>query len=312
MSRRTVRLATRASELAMRQTGMVIDALRRRHGDIGFEAVRIVSQGDRITDRPLYEVGGKDLFVKALEEAILAGKADCAVHSLKDMGAELDERFVIAGVLPRGDPRDVLVSRTGAALGELASGSVVGTSSPRRSALLRAERPDLKIVPVRGNIRTRLAKVGSEVDAAVLAAVGLLRLDLGDRIAECLGIDRFIPSPGQGTIAIECLAEDKDILALAAPVSCNATLAASQCERALAAWLGASCRTALGAYAHYENGRLSLRSFLANPDDDSIIGASGSGDGSRPVEIGEQVAQALLDQGGKAVVDGLRPSPDRR
>ena len=188
MGGRAIRLATRKSELAMAQTETVMRLLAKQNGGVEPMARPIVSRGDQIVDRPLQDVGGKDLFVKALEEAILAGEADAAVHSLKDVGARLDPRFVIASTPERADPRDVLVSRTGADLAGLAPGSAVGTSSPRRAALVRSLRPDLRVVPVRGNVRTRLDKLGSGIDALILAAAGLARLEL-------LGLVKKAPPP---------------------------------------------------------------------------------------------------------------------
>jgi len=300
-----IRLATRKSELALFQANAAAEALAAAGAGLEHRIVPVVSTGDKITDRPLHEIGGKDLFVKALEESILAGEADAAVHSLKDVGSALDARFVIAATLERADPRDAAVTRGGGPLRSLPAGSRVGTCSPRRAAVLKATHPGLDVVPIRGNVRTRLAKLEEGLDAVVLALAGLRRLGLGGLPAEILDPGVFTPSPGQGTIAIECLAEDEETVRVASLASCAASMAASRCERAVAAHLGASCRTPLGAYAQVDGGSVSVSCLLANPADGDMIRASCAGDAGRPEKVGERAARDLIGKGAGEIIKML-------
>ncbi len=291
-------LATRASPLALAQARAVLEALRESRPDMRWETLPVVSQGDR-TPGPLADAGGKELFVKALEERLADGQARAAAHSLKDVGSALADGFVLAGVAGRADPRDALVGHDGLRLDELQPGSVVGTSSPRRTALLRHLRPDLRAVPVRGNVGTRLAKLERrEVDALILAAAGLDRLGLGHRATERLDPEIFIPAACQGAIGIECMRKDREMIELAHAIGSDDAMAVSRCERAVAARIGGDCHTALGAHATLDGGRITVRAILFDAAGAGVRTVSESGDAADPEAIGARAGQRLLEPAG--------------
>ncbi len=289
----------------MVQARMTQENLAEQHPGIKWELLPTVSQGDRTLDRPLYDIGGKDLFIKELEMRLEKRQAEAAIHSLKDMGAHLDPNFTIAAVMKRDDPRDVLISRSGQAFMKLPSDAIIGTSSPRRMALIKARRPDLRTVPLRGNVETRLEKMQNECDAVILAAAGLARLGLLDRITEHLEPDDFIPSAGQGTIAIECLKENRKMIKLVQSVNCNETMAISLCERAVAKSLKGSCRMPLGAHASISGGTLSLNAFLGHPETGEIITASCTGNIEDPESLGQRAVDMILQKGGGQIITQL-------
>ncbi len=299
----TIRLATRESALALWQTQHVADRLREAHPDLEVVLVPMTTRGDQIQERPLAEVGGKGLFLKELEVAMLEGRADAAVHSMKDVPMELDGPFELAAVLERADPFDAFVSNKYEALEELPLGAVVGTSSLRRQALLRAHRPDLKLIDLRGNVNTRLGKLDAgDYDAIVLAAAGLIRLGMEGRIRERLVAPRFIPAAAQGAITVECRAGDADVIALFAPLDHAPTRACVGAERAMTRSLGGSCQVPIAAFATLKGERLSLEGLVGNAADGYTVRGYASGPMSEPEKLGEQVADMLLARGADALL----------
>ena len=299
----TLRLATRESPLALWQTEHVAARLRAAHPDLDVQLVPMTTRGDQTIDRPLAEVGGKGLFLKELEVAMLEGRADAAVHSLKDVPMELDGPFVLAAVLERADPFDAFVSNKYEALEELPMHAVVGTSSQRRQALLRAHRPDLKLVDLRGNVNTRLAKLDAgDYDAIVLASAGLMRLGLEARIRERLVAPRFIPAAAQGAITVECRADDADTAALLAVLDDAHTRACVRAEREMTRALGGSCHVPIAAFATLKGERMSLEGLVGNAADGFTVRGYASGHASEPEKLGQQVADMLLQRGADALL----------
>jgi len=279
-------LGTRGSLLATTQSGHVADALRAHGHEVELAIIR--TRGDHDTSRPVPELGGKGLFTAELEEALRAGSVHLAVHSLKDLPTEDAPGLCVAAVPPREDARDALVTK-GATLRELPAGARVGTSSLRRRALLRAERPDLEAVPLRGNVETRLSKVDSgELDAVILAAAGLRRLGHGDRIVEYLA---FLPAPAQGALAVQACADRADVLAALAPLHDAATARCTGAERELLRILEGGCSVPIGALATAEGGALHLRAVVASLDGARVLRAEGRGE--EPLALGREVAERL-------------------
>ena len=286
-----LRIATRRSPLALAQSGRVADALREAL-DVEVELVPVVSQGDRST-RPLTEFGGVGVFVAAVRDAVLEGRADLAVHSLKDIPTAPHPGLTLAAVPERADARDALVSR-GLSLAELRVGARVGTGSPRRAAQLRAHRPDLDIVPVRGNVDTRLRFVEeSELDAVVLAAAGLARLDRLAEATELLAADVVMPAPGQGALAVEARQDDPAALAAAASLDDPLTRAAVTAERSLLARLEAGCSAPVGALATVVADQIFLNAVVHTSDDEAVR-VSLAGPVGSAVELGRAAADRLL------------------
>jgi hydroxymethylbilane synthase len=263
----TLRLATRRSKLALAQARAYARALCGHHEGMQVEELLVVTSGDRIQDRSLQAIGGKGLFIKEIEEALLAGQADIAVHSIKDVPGELAPGLRIAAVPLREDPRDVLVSRDSSPLAELPQGARVGTSSLRRSTMLLRARPDLQVGPLRGNVDTRLRKLDEgQVDAIVLAAAGLRRLGLWERATEVLSPDVMLPAVGQGALGIECRTEDEHVAELLAATVDEETDVRVTAERAVMVAVGGSCQMPVAAFAERLDGELRLRGMLADPD----------------------------------------------
>ena len=299
----TLRLATRESALALWQTNHVADRLRAAHPGLDVQLVPMTTRGDQTIDRPLAEIGGKGLFLKELEVAMLEGRADAAVHSLKDVPMELDGPFELAAVLERADPFDAFVSPKYEALDELPYGATVGTSSQRRQALLRAHRPDLKLVDLRGNVNTRLAKLDAgEYDAIVLAAAGLMRLGFDERIRERLVAPRFIPAAAQGAITVECRAGDADVLARLAVLDDAPTRLCVRAERAMTRALGGSCQVPIAAFATLKRDRLALEGLVGNAADGFTVRGYASGPAEEPEQLGIQVADMLVARGADALL----------
>lgn len=260
-------IATRESALALWQAEHVKARLQALYPDLEIQLLGMTTQGDRILDVTLNKIGGKGLFVKELETALAEGRADLAVHSLKDVPMHLPEGFALAAILQREDPRDALVSNHYASLEALPAGAVVGTSSLRRESQLRARFPHLVVKPLRGNVQTRLRKLDEgEFDAIVLAAAGLKRLGLTERIRLELSPEQSLPAVGQGALGIEIRADREDVLALLAPLNDAETAACVTAERAMSRALGGSCQVPLGGYAELQHGMLTLRAFVAEPD----------------------------------------------
>ena len=294
-------IGTRGSPLALAQAKQVRDRLTAAHG---FDADRIELEvirttGDVIRDRPLAEVGGKGLFTKEIEEALLAGAIDLAVHSAKDMVTLLPPGLIIAAVLPREDPRDAFISRKAKTLDDLPKGAIVGTASLRRQALLKRRRPDLAIVSLRGNVDTRLRKLhAGEVDATVLALAGLKRLGRADAATAIFSLDECLPAVGQGIIAIEARADDARTLALLAAVDHPDSATALACERAFLAVLDGSCRTPIAGHATVAAGRLRFRGLIAKPDGSDAVETEREGAVADAVALGTDAGRELKARAG--------------
>lgn len=301
-------IATRQSELALWQANFIAAQLRAAHPRLSVKLLPMTTKGDRLLDDSLAKIGGKGLFIKELETALLAGQAHIAVHSMKDVPAEMPPGFVLPVVGFRADPRDALVGGNYRTLAELPTGARVGSSSLRRQSQLLHLRPDLKLLPVRGNVGTRLGKLDDgEYDALVLAAAGLDRLGLADRINARLLPEECLPAVGQGALGVECLTDDERVAQLLAPLDGEVDHACVAAERALSLALGASCTTPLGGYARFDesSGLLHLRAVLAAPDGSAALRAEQQG--QQPELLGQAVAKALLEQGGQRILDLLAP-----
>jgi len=309
-----VRVGTRPSPLAITQAQLAVSALRDAGRAVGLEVetelVEISTTGDVVVDRPFTEIGTKGIFTSELQEALADGRVDVAVHSAKDLTGSHPSGLEICVVLPRADVRDVVVSRTGGGLGELPASARVGTSSVRRRALLGESWPGLRPVDLRGNVGTRVRKVmDGEVDAAVLAAAGLMRLRLADVIVQWLDPRTFCPSPGQGIIAIEAASDRvRSDLAWVRGADDDATRAAFEAERALVAAVEGGCTVPLGAWARLEDGGLACDAFVGSVDGARVVRASRTGPSTDPGSVGRAAAEALLEAGaGPLLTDLGRP-----
>jgi hydroxymethylbilane synthase len=298
-----LRIGTRRSKLALTQTTLVRDALAAAVGELAapgvIEVLPMSTTGDRIQDRPLAEAGGKGLFVKEIEEALLAKQIDIAVHSMKDMPTAQPAGLVIAAFLPREDARDVLIAPNAKRIADLKQGAVVGTSALRRRAQLLHRRPDLKIVDMRGNVDTRLAKCrAGAVEATLLALAGLKRLGLADAGAP-IGEDEMLPAVGQGAICIECRADDAQTLGWLGRIDHKATATAVAAEHAMLAVLDGSCRTPIAGHATLQaDGTLLLRGLIARPDGSELIATERSGSAGDARALGQDAGQELKRRGG--------------
>ena len=299
-----IRIATRGSKLARWQAEHVASRLQSLHEHVATELVPITTRGDRMLHAPLAKVGGKGLFIKELEQAILAGAADIAVHSMKDVPVELPPGLTIPATTEREDPRDVLVSREHSGLDALPRGSRVGTSSLRRQCQLRALRPDLDIANLRGNVNTRLGKLeDGEFDAIVLASAGLKRLGLEALISEYLEPERLLPAIGQGVMGIECRAGDTDVRALIAPLHEPAAAAELAAERALNRALGGGCQVPIAGFAETrEPGVLRLRALVAKVDGSLVLRDDRHGTVDAAGALGRAAAHALLARGAREIL----------
>ena len=269
---RRLTIATRESALALWQAEHVRAQLAARYHGTTVELLGITTQGDRVVDRPLATIGGKGLFVKELETALREGRADLAVHSLKDLPMDVPEGFVLAAISAREDPRDAFVSNHYESIATMPAGAVVGTSSLRREAQLRERNPALRVESLRGNVHTRLRKLDEgHYDAIILAAAGLKRLGLTMRIRALIDADESLPAPGQGALAIECRADRLDVQGALAPLGDRGTTLATTAERAFSRALGGSCNTPLAAYAEWEEDRLWLRGLIASRNGDDVM-----------------------------------------
>ncbi len=294
---RPIRIGTRGSKLALWQASAVRDALAAAHGlaPDAIEVTPIRTSGDRIRDRPLAEAGGKGLFTKEIEGALLAGEVDIAVHSAKDMETFLPEGLMIAAVLEREDARDVLIARHATSIDALPEGALIGSASIRREAMLRRARPDLRFALLRGNVPTRLKRVeDGEFDATVLAAAGLNRLGLQDHVAAHLSIDDFLPSCGQGVVAVECRADDTRMRDLLGAIDHRDTSLALICERAVLSTLDGSCRSPIAGHARMEDGRLRFDGMLLAEDGSEVQESHMAGAPDDAEMMGRAAANEIL------------------
>jgi hydroxymethylbilane synthase len=301
-----IRIATRGSRLALWQAHHVRDRLRALEPELSVELVVLSTAGDRVQDRPLAEVGGKGLFVKEIEEALLDGRADIAVHSMKDLPAQIPDQLILAAVPERADPRDALLVRPGIAatkVSQLPSGARVGTSSLRRVCQLSAARRDLAIFPLRGNVDTRLRKLeAGEFDAMVLAVAGLTRLGFADKIAAVLDVRESLPAIGQGALAIECRLSDGKTRDRLARMHHAPTATCTAAERAFLARLDGSCRTPMAAHAILDGDRLTVEGLVGRPDGSDLLREQLTGVANEAPALGTKLAENLLARGAQEIL----------
>ncbi len=303
---REIRIATRKSALALWQAEYVKARLEASHPGLKVSLVPMVSRGDKLLDAPLAKIGGKGLFVKELETALMENEADIAVHSMKDVPMEFPEGLGLYCICEREDPRDAFVSNHFDDLDALPPGSVVGTSSLRRQAQLLARRPDLKIQFLRGNVNTRLAKLDAgEYDAIILAAAGLIRLGFGDRIRSSIGVDESLPAGGQGAVGIECRTTDSELHALLECLNHAPTATRVVAERALNKRLNGGCQVPIACYAVLEGEQLWLRGLVGQPDGTVLLRAEGRAPAADAEALGVQVAEELLAQGAEQILKAV-------
>jgi hydroxymethylbilane synthase len=291
--RREIRIGTRGSLLALRQSEWVAEELRRACPDLTISLVRIRTKGDRFRDAPFLEIGEKGLFVKEIEESLLAGDVDLAVHSMKDLPTELPPGLCLGAITPREDPRDCLLSREGLSLEELPLGAVVGTSSLRRGAQLKNFRPDLQIKPVRGNLDTRIHKLSTGAwDAILLAAAGLHRLGLQDLVAQYVSLEICLPAAGQGALGVELREGNRDLRRAIQVLNDEESASATLAERAFLRRLGGGCQVPIGVLGAVRSGKLHLQGMICTPDGKRVL----RGDLDGPLEAAEGLGERLADR----------------
>ena len=302
----TLRIATRKSQLALWQAEYVRDVLLQYHPDLNVELVKMTTQGDKILDTPLAKVGGKGLFVKELEAGLLSGDADIAVHSMKDVPVELPEGLHLSVICPREDPRDAFISNDYASFEALPKGARLGTSSLRRQCQLAAQRPDLNIIDLRGNVNTRLQKLDAgDYDAIILAAAGLKRLGMQGRITETLSPEISLPAIGQGAVGIECRVDDDWVNELLAPLNDRDTAIRIRAERALNHRLQGGCQVPIAGYAELAHGVILLRGLVGTVDGSKIIHGEIAGQPEDAEYLGRVLAEDLLTRGADEILESL-------
>ncbi|MFD1261033.1 hydroxymethylbilane synthase [Entomomonas asaccharolytica] len=303
---RTIRIATRKSALALWQAEYVKTRLEAFHPDINVELVPMVSRGDKLLDSPLAKIGGKGLFVKELETALLENEADIAVHSMKDVPMDFPEGLGLYCICEREDPRDAFVSNKYNSIDELPKGAIVGTSSLRRQAQLLTYRPDLTIHFLRGNVNTRLAKLdANEYDAIILAAAGLIRLEFTNRIRCYIPVEMSLPAVGQGAVGIEARTSDIELHELLKPLHHQQTAFCVSAERAMNKHLNGGCQVPIAGYALLNNDQLLLRGLVAQPDGQKVLTAEFTAPSSQAVELGIKTAETLLSLGADDILKAI-------
>ena len=306
-----LKIATRKSALALWQAEHVAGILASMADVDGVELVPMSTRGDEVLDRSLQKIGGKGLFIKELEVAMQEGRADLAVHSMKDVPADMPPGFCLAAVLKRSNHRDALVTRDRRKLGELDSGAVVGSSSLRRQAQLRMMRPDIDVRPLRGNVNTRLAKLeNGDYDAIVLAATGLERLGLERHISQQFSIDEMLPATAQGVLGVECLATRDDIRSVLTAINDDIATDTTAAERAVARELQASCQSPEASFAESDGKRISVTALAALPDGSRYIRKSASGAAKDAGRVGKRVAEILIEHGARELLDAAEAMHD--
>lgn len=306
MANKIIRIATRQSPLALWQAEHVAALLSRTFPEVTPQLVKMVTRGDKILDAPLAKVGGKGLFVKELEEGMLAGDADIAVHSMKDVPMEFPEGLHLAAILEREDPSDAFVSNRFANLNDLPINSRIGTSSLRRECQIKELFPNAEVIPLRGNVNTRLAKLDAgEYDAIILASAGLIRLGLADRITQSLPDSVSLPAVGQGAIGIECRVDDVEINEMLKALHHKETGLCVTAERAMNTRLNGGCQVPIAGFAVLENGQVFMRGLVGNPDGSVIYRAEKTGSVDQIEAIGRLIAEDLLSQGADKVLQAL-------
>ncbi|WP_233115761.1 hydroxymethylbilane synthase [Aggregatibacter actinomycetemcomitans] len=306
MTQKSLKIATRQSPLALWQANYVKDLLQQLYPDLNVELVPMVTKGDVILDSPLAKIGGKGLFVKELENALLNKEADIAVHSMKDVPMQFPEGLGLAVICKREDPRDAFVSNSYRTLAELPQGAVVGTSSLRRQCQLKTLRPDLEIRSLRGNVGTRLSKLDNgDYDAIILASAGLIRLGLAERIASFIDVEQSLPAAGQGAVGIECRTDDVAVQQLLAPLADAETTSCVLAERAMNNRLQGGCQVPIGGYAVLRDGELYLRALVGSVDGSTIIRSEGKSAVENADVLGVQIAEQLLAQGADKILQDI-------
>jgi hydroxymethylbilane synthase len=303
----SLRIATRQSRLALWQAKHVAAELRAAHPGLNVVLVPMTTQGDRVLDRPLAQVGGKGLFIKELELAIAEGRADIAVHSMKDVPSELPPGMTLAAMLPRADPRDAFVSLRHESFATLPHGARVGTSSPRRQCQVAYARPDLELITLRGNVDTRLRKLDeAQYDAIILAAAGLTRLGLQSRITHYFDVEHCIPAVGQGVVGVECRTDDERSIALVRALNDETAWRCCSAERAFAHKLQGSCQSPIAGLAQIDGDTLALRGIVGSPDGREVYRGTNSGAVRDGEAIGVALAERLLQAGAAQLLEKLR------
>ena len=303
MESRKIKIGSRGSPLALWQANWIKDQLESRNPDIPVEIVIIKTSGDKIQDVPLAKIGGKGLFVKELEEALLRKDVDFAVHSMKDMPIKFPFALCIASVTKRENPFDALISRNNIKLNDLPKGAKIGTGSLRRASQLLHYRPDLNLIPLRGNVETRIKKLETEgLDAIILATAGLIRLGWGDKISEIISPEILLPAMGQGAVGIEARKHDVDNQILLADMDDENTHLALDAERAVVTQLEGGCNVPIGAFATIEGNEITLRGLVASLDGKTLYKKELKGDKVNAVALGNEMGNALLDMGGDKIM----------
>ena len=309
MSRKLLKIATRKSPLALWQANWIKGRLEGLYPGIEVELVKIVTKGDKILDVPLAQVGGKGLFVKEIEDALLDGRADIAVHSMKDVPTEFPEGLHLAVITEREDPRDAWFSASGKSFEEMPLGAKIGTSSLRRKVQLKGKRPDLVFEDLRGNVDTRLRKLEEgQYDAIVLAAAGVKRLGVSDKVTDYLGADYVLPAVGQGAVGIECRIDDLETNEMIAPLRHDDTQTAVVAERSFLAKLEGGCQVPIASYAEVSGDTMRLRGLVGSLDGETIIAGEKTGKTADAVKLGISLAEDLLARGAKKILDEVYAS----
>lgn len=303
---KTLKIATRQSPLALWQAEHIRARLQELHPDLTVELVKFVTQGDKILDTPLAKIGGKGLFVKELEAALLDGRADLAVHSMKDVPMALPEGLTLAVICEREDPLDAFVSNNFEKFADLPQGARVGTSSLRRKSQILKQRPDLQIIDLRGNVGTRLGKLDDgQYDAIILASAGLKRLGLENRIRHTIEPNVSLPAVGQGALGLECRADDQDVLALIQPLLHIETDVCVRAERAFNAYLEGGCQVPIAGYATLQDGKIHIEGRVGSPDGQTLLRAEMTDEAHNAQQLGENLARNLLEQGAGDLLKAL-------
>ena len=304
--KRELRIGTRGSLLAVAQAERLAGELKRRYADLAPVLVKMKTSGDKFAHVPLSQVGGKGLFIKEIEEALQEGQVDVAVHSMKDVPTEIAPGLVIAAIFEREDASDVLVSRRKVALDALPTGARIGTSSLRRQAQLLHYRPDLTVIPLRGNLDTRLRKLGTEdLDAVVVAAAGVSRLGRQDEVTEILATEIILPAAGQGALGLEIRAENQEMYDLVTPLNHGPSALTVAAERAFLARLGGGCQVPIAAYGQLDGDQLHLTALVSMPDGTEIVRGERQGPSAHGEEIGIALAEELLGRGAERILEEL-------
>ncbi len=306
MTKKIIRIATRQSPLALWQAEHVAELLEQAFPNVTTELVKMVTRGDKILDAPLAKVGGKGLFVKELEQGMLEGEADIAVHSMKDVPIEFPEGLHLAAILTREDPTDAFVSNQYKSFSELPTRARIGTSSLRRECQLKQHLPEAEVLPLRGNVNTRLAKLDAgEYDAIILASAGLKRLGMGDRITQTLDTSVSLPAVGQGAIGIECRVDDVEINQMLAALHDQVTGVCVKAERAMNTRLNGGCQVPIAGFAILQQTQVFMRGLVGSPDGQVIYRAERAGSIEQAESLGQQIAEDLLSQGADKVLQAL-------